>query len=175
MKDQDREGFHRLLRTDFNVKLWLKFCLNATWVMTWRWSPCLAISRWKSYRVISLNWQKVLSFYSQTINFSMKYKKWWFSKFGDVFLYRKYSWLIWYRNPLTLHAFQASLKKNQEFLKKLVDPCLIFQHHFWMDWARELGLVWNWSLLHMEDINVNRVHSSSIRLKMAQEKRTGVN
>ena len=50
------------------------------------------ISEWQSkwYRVISLNWQKVLSFYSQNIYFSIKYKKWLFCKFVDAFLCKKY-------------------------------------------------------------------------------------
>ena len=56
--------------------------------------------------------------------------------------------------PKTHDALWAFLSKNQDFLGKFIDPCSILWCHFWTDWARELGLVLNWSKLHMEMRNV---------------------
>ena len=80
---------------------------------------CVQASHVGIYRVINLKWQKVLSFCTQTIDFSKKYKKWLLLKFIDVLLSRKYSLSLSIGNPQNTWCFVSLFEQKSRFFREI--------------------------------------------------------
>ena len=65
-----------------------------------------------TFRAINLRWPKVLGFYTQTINFSKKYKKWIVSKIIHVLLSRKYLLFLSIGNPKNTWCFVSLFQQK---------------------------------------------------------------